>query len=232
MGLVDAIMSVVSVYYSGQYSVHWGLHKSTAPNATASDINFLLYCAGNSTHPQIILDEVSFTLRGLAKLVLHPLTATHINLPVRRTESRAEQNQHEQESRLSSSSTFHNVKLQSLQGSERAHLFLLYRNFCELLTIRYDLRSFFWIDMDDSFWSTGFSNHPTGEHRPVAHVKKLWNEWSNLQVVTLMVKFYRGFWFDLVLIYQFLCSCMAGYWKLGGSFKLCFCLLVQSWACR
>ncbi|KAG0558241.1 hypothetical protein KC19_10G013800 [Ceratodon purpureus] len=91
---------------------------------------------GNSTHPQIIMDEVSFVLKGLARLVLHPLTATHLSLPVRRSEVRPEQNQHEQEFRSRSSSTIHNVKLQPHLNSERAHLFLLYRNFCELLTTR------------------------------------------------------------------------------------------------
>lgn len=98
--------------------------------------NNLLDSAGNGTHPQIILDEVSFVLRGLGKLVLHPLSAMHINLPLRRSESRAELNLHAQESRTSSSS-FQNVKLQSILSSERAHLFLLYRNMCELLATRY-----------------------------------------------------------------------------------------------
>lgn len=148
MDLVDAIILLwcllITTHNSVWNSPNRGLHKSTAPNATASDINFLLvYFAGNSTHPQTILDEVSFVLRGLEKLVLHPLTAMHINHPVRRSEIRAEINQHERESRSSSFSTFHNVKLQSLLGSERAHLFLLYRNFCELLTTRYDYRSLF-----------------------------------------------------------------------------------------
>lgn len=109
---------------------NWLLHR------TGLSGNNLLYSAGNGTHPQIILDEVSFVLRGLGKLVLHSLTAMHINLPLRRSESRTELNLHEQESRTSSSS-FQNVKLQSILSSERAHLFLLYRNMCELLATRY-----------------------------------------------------------------------------------------------
>jgi hypothetical protein len=116
--------------------------QSTASNALDDDVGFSVCCAGSSMHPQIIMDEVSFVLKGLAKLVLHPLTAMHLSLPVRRSEVRPDQNQHEQEFRSrSSSSTFQNVKPQTHLNSERAHLFLLYRNFCELLTTRYDHHS-------------------------------------------------------------------------------------------
>lgn len=84
---------------------------------------------GDAVLPQIIMEETSLLLVRLAKLVLHPLTATRMNLPVSAREVGAEKNECEQELRTSSSSIYR-------LSSERAHLFLLYKNFCELLTSR------------------------------------------------------------------------------------------------
>lgn len=89
-----------------------------------------LFVAGDAVLPQIIMEETSLLLVRLAKLVLHPLTATRMNLPVSAREVGAEKNECEQELRTSSSSIYR-------LSSERAHLFLLYKNFCELLTSRY-----------------------------------------------------------------------------------------------
>lgn len=130
---------VVAVFGSTLTTVHRKVsERRTALNAADDDGLFLVFCAGNSMPPQIITDEVSFVLKGLANLLLHPLAAMHLSRRVRGSEVRPEQNQHEEELESSSSSTLQLVKLQPNLNSERAHLFLLYKNFCELLTTRYD----------------------------------------------------------------------------------------------
>ena len=123
--------------------------RSTVSNVNNDDVCFSVSCAGNFMYPQIMMDEILFVLQGLAKLVLHPLTAMHLSFPSfpsRRSEVRTEQDEHEQEFRSSTSSTLHNVKLKPNLNSERAHLFLLYRLFCELVTTRYDHPLLFRLD--------------------------------------------------------------------------------------
>jgi hypothetical protein len=87
---------------------------------------------GETSVPQMTTDEVVFVLRELAKLVLHPVTADALHIPLYRREESKSNHLQTSESGHASTGSF-----QVHQKSwDRGHLLLLYTSLCELVTTR------------------------------------------------------------------------------------------------
>lgn len=85
---------------------------------------FLTLClgrdVGDTSYPEMCLEEILFVLRELAELVLHPSTTTPLNLPVHLTDIAFKQKGQQEE----------------IKSGGRAHLLLLYHSLCGLITTR------------------------------------------------------------------------------------------------
>jgi hypothetical protein len=87
---------------------------------------------GETSVPQMTTDEVVFVLRELAKLVLHPVTADALHIPLYRREESKSNHLQTSESGHASTGSF---KVHQ-KSWDRGHLVLLYTSLCELVTTR------------------------------------------------------------------------------------------------